>query len=274
VLEFACPKDVAVLPPGPDRGVTLELGLKDKVAIVTGGSRGIGRAIGLAFAAEGCHVAICARGEERLRETEAELRQRGVRAYGVAADVTQPGALEGFVEAAARDLGRIDVLVNNVGGSRPGDEDEAWLAAFEVNLLAAVRASRAALPHLRARGGGSIVHVSSIYGREAGGSTIYNAVKAAMISHAKNLALQLAPEGIRVNSVAPGSIRHPGGSWDRRVQADPEGMARFVAQNIPSGRFGTAEEVADAVVFLASERASWITGACLNVDGGQSRSNI
>jgi 3-oxoacyl-[acyl-carrier protein] reductase len=248
--------------------------LRDKVALITGGSRGIGRAIGLAFAAEGCHVAFCARGEEALHETETELREQGVQVLAVAADVTEAGVIEGFVEQAAAGLGRVDVLVNNVGGSRSGDTDEAWQAAFEVNLLAAARASRAVIPHMRAQGGGAIVHIASIFGRESGGSLNYNAIKAAMISHAKNLALQLAPEGIRVNSVAPGSIRHPGGSWDRRVQADPEGMQRFVAENIPSGRFGTAEEVANAVVFLASPRASWITGVCLNVDGGQSRSNI
>ncbi len=252
----------------------MDLGFGGKTAIVTGGSRGIGRAIALAFAAEGCNVAICARGEERLREAEAELRGLGVGALGVVADVSEPGAVERVVDATAAALGGVDILVNNVGGARPDDEDAAWQAAFETNLLAAVRASRAVLPHMQARGGGAIVHIASIWGREAGGSVTYNALKASLVSHAKNLALKLAPEGIRVNSVAPGSIRFPGSSWDRRVEADPEAMTSFVAQHIPSGRFGRAEEVANAVVFLASARASWITGVCLNIDGGQSHSNI
>lgn len=252
----------------------MDLGLKDRVAIVTGGSRGIGRSIALGLAAEGSNVAICARGEEKLRETEAELKALGVKAYAMSLDVTDPAALDTFVESTASELGGIDILVNNAGGSRPGDDDDAWRGVLDVNLMAAVRASRAVIPHMRQRGGGAIVHITSIFGRESGGAATYNAAKSAMTSHAKSLALQLAKEGIRVNSVAPGSVRFPGSSWDRRVQADPEAMERFVNENIAAGRFGTPEEIANAVVFLCSPAASWITGASINVDGGQSRSNI
>jgi 3-oxoacyl-[acyl-carrier protein] reductase len=252
----------------------MDLGLKDNVAIVTGGSRGIGRAIAMTLAAEGCNVAICARGEEKLRETEGELKATGVKVHAGVVDVSKAGEVEAFVDEVAKTLGRVDALVNNAGGARQGDDDETWQAAIDVNLMAAVRATRAAVEHMRSNGGGAVVNITSIWGRESGGPATYNAVKSAMTSHAKQLALQLAPEGIRVNSVAPGSIAFPGGGWQRRLEQDPEGMAAFIKQNIPSGRFGKAEEVANAVVFLCSPAASWVTGVALNVDGGQSRSNI
>jgi 3-oxoacyl-[acyl-carrier protein] reductase len=252
----------------------MDLGLKGKAAIVTGSSRGIGRAIAVGLAEEGCDIVLCARGEERLRQTAAEVEAKGVRALPVVADMTAAADVERLVRDAADAFGRIDILVNNAGGSSAEDSDEAWQAVFEMNIQAAARATRVVVPHMQRAGGGSIIHIASIWGREAGGGTSYNAMKAAMISHAKAMALELAPRNIRVNSVAPGSIGHEGGSWWRRQQEDPESMAEFVRQNIAMGRFGTAEEIANVVVFLASPRASWVTGACINVDGGQTRSNI
>jgi 3-oxoacyl-[acyl-carrier protein] reductase len=256
----------------------MDLGLRGKVAIITGGSRGIGRAIALGLADEGCDVAISARGEEGLGKTVEEIRAKGVRALGVAGDMTQVADVERLVRAAVEGLGGVDVLVNNVGGARGGrlqdSTDEDFLGAHAVNFMAAVRASRLVIPEMRRRGGGRIISLSSIWGREAGGTAPYNAAKAAEISLSKALAKELAPDGILVNTVAPGSTLFPGGGWERRRNADPDGMAEFVRREMPLGRFGRPEEVAAVVVFLASERASLVTGACIPVDGCQTRSNI
>lgn len=259
----------------------MDLNLDDKAAIVTGGSRGIGKAIAMALAREGCRVALCARSEGELTATTREIRdETGADVFSRSADITRAGEVEAFVDAAADAFGRLDVLVNNAGGNRrkPFVEttNEDWSDIIELNLTGHLRCTRAAIPHLRESGGGSIIFISSIFGREAGGAglSIYNTTKSGIISAAKIIALELAGENIRVNTVAPGSIRFPGGSWDRRVRSDPEGMKVFVEENIPLGRFGRAEEVADLVTYLASERASLITGACINADGGQSHSLI
>lgn len=258
----------------------MDLELDGKVALVTGASRGIGRYIANALAREGCDVGICARSEADLAEVVAELEEAGARAHAVPADLTEAKNPGRFVEDVAGELGGADVLVNNVGGNRRGDfeelSDEDWQDLIDLNFMSHVRASRAAIPHMREAGAGSIVFISSIFGREVGGAglSLYNTTKSALISVAKIMAQELSGEGIRVNSVAPGSIRFPGGSWDRRVKEQPEKMEQFVEENLPIGRFGRAEEVADVVTFLASERASLVTGACLNVDGGQSQSLI
>lgn len=256
----------------------MDLGLKNKVAIVTGSSRGIGRSIALGLADEGCNLVICARGEEALQETAQEVRGKGVDVIAITADVVDERGAERVVDHALNSFKRIDVLVNNVGGSvwKPFVEhtDEDWKAVIDMNMFAAIRMSRLAVPVMEKQGSGAIVMISSIWGRELGGPCSYNTTKAATVGLSKNLAKELAPKGIRVNTVAPGSILFPGGGWDRRQKEDPEGMAAFVKQAMPLGRFGRPEEIANMVVFLASDRASLVTGTCINVDGCQSFSLI
>jgi 3-oxoacyl-[acyl-carrier protein] reductase len=256
----------------------VDLGLTDKVAIVTGSSRGLGLASARALVAEGCRVCICARGEERLAEAAVEVEAAARRPNLIAAvqaDVSTVDGVERVIEKTLDAFGRLDILVNNVARAGGADlldtSDAEWQAAFDETLFPAIRASRLAVPHMKAQGGGSIVMIASIYGREAGGRMTYNAVKAAEISLAKSLAIQLAPVNIRVNSLAPGSILFPGGSWHKRQQADPDGIARFIKRELPFGRFGTPEEVGTVVAFLASARASWISGTTVVVDGCQSR---
>src|SRR5919199_6979725 len=256
----------------------MDLGLQGKVALVTGGSRGIGRAIVHDLAREGCHVAFSARGADALRATEREVAALGAQALAVRADMTNTAEIERLVNQTAERFGGVDVLVNNVGGARGGQTwdtpDEDWAEALYLNLFAAVRTSRLVIPLMRPRGWGRIINITSIYGREAGGAMTYNAVKASMSSWSKSLAKQLAKDNILVNVVAPGSILFPGGVWERRQQENPQFIENFVRTDMPLGRFGRPEEISAMVTFLASERASLMTGACVNVDGCQSRSNI
>jgi 3-oxoacyl-[acyl-carrier protein] reductase len=257
----------------------MDLGLDGRTAIVTGASRGIGKYIALELARQGSNVAICARTESDLDAAAAEIRDEGAEVLALPMDVTETGEPERLVEETHNRFGRIDIYVGNVGGNRRGDfeelSDEDWEALINLNFMSHVRVSRAAIPHMRDVDDASICYISSIFGRELGGAglSLYNTTKSALISVSKVMAQELAPE-IRVNSVAPGSIRFPGGSWDQRVKEQPEKMTEFVEENIAIERFGRATEVADAVAFLCSERASLINGACINVDGGQSRSLI
>jgi 3-oxoacyl-[acyl-carrier protein] reductase len=257
----------------------MDLNLTDKVALVTGASRGLGFAIAAALAGEGCRLTICARGGERLEHAASELRAMGSRKVtAVVADVAAGDGVERIIDKTLEAYGGLDILVNNVGLGRGSGivetSDAEWAEAIDQTLVPAIRASRLAVPLMRKRGGGSIVMIASIYGRESGGRMTYNVVKAAEISLSKAMARQLAADNIRVNTVAPGSILFPGGSWDRRRQAAPEEIAEFVRRELPFGRFGRPEEVGAVVAFLASPRASWISGACLPVDGCQSRSLI
>jgi 3-oxoacyl-[acyl-carrier protein] reductase len=268
----------------------MDLALHEKVAVVTGSSRGIGLASAAALAREGCRVTICARGAERLAVAADELRQLpglekpadtvpgSDRILPLVADLATTQGVEEVIARTVETFGGLDILVNNVGLARGATitdtSDLEWHEALDQTLFPAIRASRLAVPHMRRRGGGAIVMIASIWGRESGGRMTYNAVKAAEISLAKSLAQQLARDNIRVNSVAPGSILFPGGSWHRRQQDDPAAIAEFVRRELPFGRFGRPEEVGAVVAFLASPRASWISGASVPVDGCQSRSQI
>jgi 3-oxoacyl-[acyl-carrier protein] reductase len=251
----------------------VDLGLKGKVAVITGGSQGIGRAIALEFAAEGAHVAICARRQEGVDAILAEIRATGVRAFAGVADVTKREDVERFVDASASALGGIDILINNVGGaSGKGlmeSTDEEWFGTFDINLFHAIRTSRAAVPYMRKRGGGSIVTISSISGYKALPSSQYGSAKAAEIYMSSAVALELAPSNIRVNTVCPGSILFPGGGWARFQERDAAGFQRFATEEFPAGRLGTVEEVARVVVFVASPAGGWINGGMIPVDGGQ-----
>ena len=253
----------------------MDLQLTGKVALVTGSSRGIGRAIAAALAREGARVCLSARGAEALEQTAEQLRAAGAQVVTVAGDVATPEGAVAAVDAAVWAFGTLDILVNNVGGSGGvGSFDQAtavqWTQVLDRNLMAAVWCSQRAVELMRERGG-CIVHINSIYGREYGNSAPYTAAKSALTALTKEMAIDLARYRIRVNGVAPGSILFPGGSWDRRQKAQPEKVEKMVREELPWGRFGTPEEVADVVTFLCSERARWVTGATLPVDGGQGR---
>ena len=252
----------------------MDLGLK-------GGSHGIGKSIALSLAKEGCNVAICARGEDRINQTVTEINEIGVQAIGIAADVTIQSEVSGVVKTVLNAWGALHILVNNVGGGgRWGNAtveetpENVWTEVFEKNAMSAVRFTTLLIPVMRSQKWGRVITIASIYGREGGGRPWFNMAKSAEISLMKTLAVTpyLVQDGITFNSVAPGSIMIPDTGWDRERKENEVRFSPMVNERFPMGRLGSPEEVASVVVFLASEKASLVNGASIVVDGGESRS--
>ena len=247
----------------------MQISMRNKRVVVAGGSKGIGRSIALAFADAGAAVSICARGRAALDKTSAEIAARGVKAHASECDDADKRAIATYIAAAADSLGGIDILVNNASGFGAADDEAGWTKSLEIDIMATVRASHAAIPFVEKAGGGAILNISSISGYRASSRTApYAAVKAALINYTMSQALMLAPKKIRVNAIAPGSIEFPGGMWEERKTSNPN-LYNAILRSIPWGRLGRPEEIARAALFLCSDAASWVTGQTLTVDGGQ-----
>ena len=243
----------------------MKIDITGRRAIVAGGSRGIGRAIALAFAEAGAGVSICARGAEALAATRDDIARHGGIAHAGVCDLSDAAAVPCYIEEAAGALGGIDILVNNASGFGTSDDEAGWAVSISVDLLATVRASRAALPFLEKSGSGAILNISSISGLRA---TPRTPPYAAVIEYTLTQAAALARKGIRVNGIAPGSIEFPGGTWARAKSTNPDLYGRIL-RSIPFGRLGRPEEVAQVALFLCSPLAGWVTGQNIAVDGGQ-----
>jgi 3-oxoacyl-[acyl-carrier protein] reductase len=247
----------------------MDIELREKRAVVTGGSRGIGRAIALAFAEAGAGVSICARGVEALARTRADIAQFGHAVHAAVCDLADGTAVATYIEEASAELGGLDILVNNASGFGTSDDEAGWETSIAVDLLATVRATRAALPFLEKSAAAAILNVSSISGFRASARTPpYGAVKAAILEYTQTTAAQFARNGIRVNCIAPGSIEFPGGTWERAKNHNPH-LYAAILRSIPFGRLGRPEEVAQVALFLCSPLAHWVTGQNIAVDGGQ-----
>lgn len=258
----------------------MDLRLNDKFVLVTGGSHGIGKSTALSLAEEGCNIAICARNKHRIEDTVKEIKLRGVESIGIVADVTISENIDHVIKNVINSWNTIHILINNVGGGgRWGSEnieetdEKVWLDVYNKNTLAAIRFTTRCIPYMKKQKWGRIVTVSSIYGKEGGGRPWFNIAKSAEISLMKSLSLNpvLAREGITFNTVAPGSIMVPDTGWEKERKENPEEFRRILDEK-PQGRLGTPEEVANVITFLCSERANLINGACIVVDGGESRS--
>lgn len=253
----------------------MDLQLQGKSVLVSGSSRGIGRAIAVAFLEEGAKVTLTGRTASSLADAEADLGPRHVGSVcSYCGDLTQGDGIHGALQLSASRWGALDILIANLGTGRGttgwAAADDEWQQLLEANFLAGMRLARAVLPSMLAKGSGSIVFISSIAGRESLPAPLaYSAAKMALLSLTKNLAREVAAQGVRVNAVAPGNILFSGGAWAARSARDPAGTRSYIEQAVPLGRFGTPEEIASAVVFLSSARATFITGSCLTVDGGQ-----
>jgi 3-oxoacyl-[acyl-carrier protein] reductase len=247
----------------------MQISLKGKRAVVTGGSRGIGRSLALAFARAGAAVSICARGQAALDMTMSEILVHGVKGHAGICDLANREAIASYIAGAAESLGGIDILVNNASGFGANDDEAGWAKSIDIDVMATVRTSHAAVPHIEKAGGGAVLNISSISAYRGSARTApYAAVKAAVINYTMSQALALASKKIRVNAIAPGSIEFPGGMWEKRKTSDPE-LYDAILRSIPWGRLGTPDEVANAALFLCSDAATWVTGQTLSVDGGQ-----
>ncbi|AFZ11504.1 3-oxoacyl-(acyl-carrier-protein) reductase [Crinalium epipsammum PCC 9333] len=244
-----------------------------RIALITGGSRGIGQAIALQLASEGCHIAFCARGNESVEETLSKIQSYGVKAYGAVADVTKQDQLEKFIQQSTEKLGKIDFLVCNAGGvfgkGLLESTSSDWEQTFQLNLFHCVNAIRLCVPLMNQQGGGSILLIASISGTKPQPKAQYGCAKAAQIYLAKSLAYELAAHNIRINALSPGSTIFPNGGWEKFQANNPELFAQFAEQEFPQGRLATLSEIANVATFILSDRANWINGTNIPVDGAQ-----